>query len=129
MSDWFVQTVGGEQGPFRPAELLKLVRGGAVTPETSIRKGDSAWFPAGSVGGLFEAARRPTIEYFCPACGVPVREPPCSCPECGREIHRAKLRITENNIAVDGEAHPSTPTRSMRRWLQKVRGKGDEGEG
>jgi hypothetical protein len=37
-------------------DLLKKVREGEVTPQTHVRKEDSAWFPADEVGGLFEAA-------------------------------------------------------------------------
>lgn len=127
MSDWFVQGPDGDIGPFRPSELLQLVRIGKVKPETQVRKGDSAWFEASSVGGLFEAAMRPTIEYLCPGCGIPVREPPCTCAECGREIHRAKLRITENTIVgEDDGGRPSQAGRSVQRWLKKVRGKREE---
>lgn len=126
MNDWFVQGAEDELGPFRPTELLKLVRAGKVKPETQVRKGNSAWFEASAVGGLFEAAMRPTIEYFCPGCGAPVREPPCNCPKCDKEISRAKVRITENTIAPneDGTAEkPSAP--SVQRWLKKVRGNRD----
>ncbi len=123
MSDWFVQGSDGDLGPFRPSELLQLVRNGKVKPETPVRKGDSAWFEASSVGGLFEAAMRPTIEYFCPGCGVPVVEPPCTCDQCGREIYRAKMRITENTIAGDDGSSASPGGRSVQRWLKKVRGK------
>ena len=56
MADWFVQIVGtGEEaGPYRPGELLDLVRNGEVTPESMLRKDNSSWFAAADVGGLFE---------------------------------------------------------------------------
>ena len=46
MADWFVQIVGtGEEaGPYRPGELLDLVRNGEVTPESMLRK-DFECFP------------------------------------------------------------------------------------
>jgi hypothetical protein len=61
MSDaWYYQSK--EQvpvGPVRPGELLKLVRSGTVQEQTLLRKGDSAWFPAAQVGGLFASAAKP----------------------------------------------------------------------
>lgn len=124
MTDWFVQGPDEQIGPLRPADLLKLVRSGHVTPETKIRKGASAWFEASEVGGLFEAAMRPTIEHFCPGCNSPVHEPPCTCTQCGREIYQAKTRITENTISGDHQRPNASPAgRSVQTWLKKVRGK------
>ena len=45
-------------GPMSPQELLEMVRVGDVTGTTLVRKNDSKWFRADSVGGLFEAAFR-----------------------------------------------------------------------
>jgi hypothetical protein len=124
MTDWFVQGSEDERGPFRPSELLEMVRRGEVKPETMIRKNDSAWFEASAVGGLFEAAMRPTIEYFCPTCDAPVRQPPCNCRQCGREVHRARTRITEHTIMSEEEQHLSSQaTRSVQKWLSRVRGR------
>ncbi len=72
MTDWYVQHPDPELeeqfiGPLRPSELLKMVREGEVGPEHLLRKDDSAWFEAREVGGLFEAAMRPTICLFCPS--------------------------------------------------------------
>ena len=113
-----------EIGPLRPAELLKLVRSGEVTPETKIRKDNSGWFNASAVGGLFEAARRPTIEYFCPVCNALIPEPPCGCPSCGREILKARARITEHGSPGEEDNSPGAPSgRSVQRWLQRIKKK------
>ena len=116
--------VADEIGPLRPAELLNLVRSGEVTPETQIRKDDSGWFNASAVGGLFEAARRPTIEHFCPACNAPIPEPPCGCPSCGRDVHKARTRITEHGILSDqAKKLGAQSSRSVQRWLQRIKKK------
>ncbi len=124
MTDWFVQQSdgGGDLGPLRPSELLDKVRTGEVTRKTMVRKNDSAWFVASQVGGLFEAAMRPTIEYFCPQCQVEVSEPPTVCGQCGREIHQAIMKITENSITtrVDGSL-TSQASKSVKKWLNKNR--------
>lgn len=127
MTAWFIQHADGELGPLRPGELLQRVRDGQVKPETMIRKDNSAWFEASQVGGLFEAAMRPTIEHFCPHCGGPVGEPPCRCRCCGREVEQARTRITENTIAGDADPHrPGQSGRSVQRWLKKVRQKKED---
>ncbi len=126
MTDWFIQINDDAEavGPLRPSELLQKVRAGEVTPETMLRKDDSAWFEAGEVGGLFEAAMRPTIEYFCPQCEAPVTEPPVNCPKCGSEIHRAITKITENSIATPEERSITEQAgRSVQNWLRKKRAK------
>jgi hypothetical protein len=122
VTGWFIQT--GEEhedlGPYRPSELLQKVRAGEVTPETMLRKGDSAWFVAGEVGGLFEAAMRPTIEYFCPQCETAVPTPPVVCHKCGREIHPAVTKITENSIVDPADQSlPEQAGRSVQQWLRK----------
>lgn len=128
MNIWFVQGPEEETGPFRPAELLELVRQGKIRPETLLRKDDSAWFEAAQVGGLFEAAVRPTMEYFCPACNTRIRKPPSNCNECGQEVFQARTRKTEHHILTDEEHQiASQAKRSVKRWLNKVRSKnGDE---
>src|SRR6056297_2813742 len=64
---WFLKRMEGnvetEVGPLRPNELLSLVRKGQVQPDTMLRKDDSAWFEARTVGGLFEAALRQEVQY------------------------------------------------------------------
>ncbi len=103
-------------------ELLEMVRNGEVTAETCLRKDDSAWFAAGDVGGLFEAAMRPTIEYLCPQCETEVPEPPVICHKCGREIREAITKITEN--AIVNRADQSIAEQagsSVKRWLRKKR--------
>jgi hypothetical protein len=120
LTRWFVQqdSSRGDLGPFRPNELLDLVRSGEVSRETMLRKDDSTWFAAGDVGGLFEAALRPTIQYFCPQCKTEVDEPPVTCLNCGREIRQGITRITEHAIALRTDAG-ATSTGSVKRWLQK----------
>ena len=121
MTNWFIQRAENDDlGPYRPSELLDLVRSGDVTPETMLRKDDSGYFAASDVGGLFEAAMRPTIRYFCPQCENEVSEPPVRCPKCDREIRRALTQITENTIVnrTDGSSGVSN---SMKNWLKKKR--------
>lgn len=123
MAVWFVQRENDEIGPLRPAELLLLVREGSVQPETKLRKDDSPWFRASEVGGLFEAARRPTIEHFCTHCdNVRVAAPPSTCPKCDRNLTKTRQKITEHSVG-SGKAEtrqtPSGPAASARHWLQK----------
>lgn len=134
MTQWFIQSEDGHQdlGPFRPNELLEMVRNGQVTRRTKIRRDDkTAWFTASDVGGLFEAAMRPTIQYFCPACDTEVGDPPIVCHHCGHKVRRAVTRITENTI-IDREDPPQSDTpRSAHDTQQKrpVSGQGDSDEG
>ncbi len=129
MTSWYVQRENEDLGPLRPAELLSLVRDGSVQPETFLRKDDSAWFAAGEVGGLFEAARRPTIEYYCPHCeNVRVTAPPATCPKCDRIITKPRQKIIEHSIGnanseKSNSANSSGPALSARRWLKKRMGK------
>ncbi len=122
MTKWFIQRADSAEdlGPFRPSELLDLVRSGDVTSETMLRKDNSPWFAAADVGGLFEAAMRPTIRYFCPQCETEVSEPPVTCPKCDRDIRRAKTQITENTIV---NRHEQSMTEqagsSVKKWLQR----------
>jgi hypothetical protein len=120
VTKWFVQRADSTEdlGPYRPSELLDLVRRGEVTSETRVRKDDSAWFAAGEVGGLFEAAMRPTIRYFCPQCSHEVSEPPVRCPKCDREIRRARTEITENSIVNPGDRGiADSAGASVKNWL------------
>lgn len=125
MTNWYVQQPNPEFeeefiGPLRPSELLKMVRNGEVGPEHLLRKDDSAWFEAREVGGLFEAAMRPTIRYFCPECNTPLQEIPVTCPKCGTEVVKAREEITENTIiSPHDQAIASQAGRSVQKWLQK----------
>ena len=135
MTQWYVQQPNPEFeeefiGPLRPSELLKMVRDGLVGPEHLLRKDDSAWFEAREVGGLFEAAMRPTIRYFCPHCNTRIPEVPANCPGCGLEVHKAREEFTENTIInPSDQAITSQAGRSVQQWLQKkkVRRKDKEG--
>ena len=124
MTKWFVQQdeIQEDLGPLRPSELLELVRCGKVTSDSMLRKDNSNWFVASNVGGLFEAAMRPTIRYFCPQCETEVTEPPVNCHECGREIQRALTQITENAIVnqVD-QTIVGNAGNSVKNWLKKKR--------
>ena len=122
MTKWFVQQDESQEdiGPLKPSELLELVRSGKVTSDSMLRKDDSNWFVAGEVGGLFEAAMRPTIRYYCPQCEVEVTEPPVTCHECGREIHRALTKITENTIVSQADQNVlGGAGSSVKNWLKK----------
>jgi hypothetical protein len=129
VADWFIKQDDEQEdlGPLRPPELLKMVREGQVTRQSMIRKGDSAFFEAGNVGGLFEAAMRPTIEHFCPGCEHAVPEPPTVCAFCGRELYQAITKITENTIALPTDSLQSKAGHSVRNWLKKKKiGKDDQ---
>ena len=132
VTKWFVQRKSNQEdlGPLRPNELLEMVRSGDVTHDTMLRKDDSTWFAASDVGGLFEAAMRPTIKYFCPQCHAEVSEPPVTCHKCDRDIRDALTQITENSIASrsDGAAVEGAGN-SVKRWLRKKKfGKDRENE-
>ncbi len=126
MAVWYVQQSDeNEVGPLRPAELLQMVRKGTVKPETQIRKDDSVWFSASTVGGLFEAARRPTIENHCPRCEALINAPPTTCGKCDMIVTEAKTRIIENNIAGETPVGGTKPPKSVKNWLNKVKKKKD----
>lgn len=130
MTKWFVQRGNNQQelGPLRPSELLEMVRSGDVTSDTLLRKDDSTWFAASDVGGLFEAAMRPTIRYFCPQCKTEVSEPPVTCHKCDANIQHALTQIKENTIAGNQqESGKAGSGNSVQRWLRKKRlSKGQE---
>ena len=121
MAEWFIEQpeVAEEIGPLHPSELLEKVRSGEVRPETRVRKDDSAWFEASAVGGLFEAAMRPTIEYFCPNCRSPIEEPPCLCATCNNKVRQGFTRITENTIQGSQNGSSPTPGHSVQNWLKR----------
>ncbi|MEM1068375.1 MAG: GYF domain-containing protein [Planctomycetota bacterium] len=122
MTRWFIQRNGESEdvGPLRPSELLEMVRNGDVRPETMLRKDDSAYFQASDVGGLFEAAMRPTIQYYCPQCKREITEPPVTCPHCDFNVTRALTRITENTITNPEEQRLTEQAgNSVKRWLRR----------
>jgi hypothetical protein len=124
MSQWFVLENVDVRGPFTPKELLVMVRRGTVTRETKLRKDDSGWFPASDVGGLFEAAVKPTIILHCPGCKSVVPEPPCVCSQCGRQLENAMREVIQNRIQSPTEiAKLNGVSSSMQNWLSKVRRK------
>lgn len=113
VTQWFIQANDGQpdRGPLRPNELLRLVRGGEVTRGTKIRRdGETDWFPASDVGGLFEAAMRPTIQHFCPNCDSELSDPPEVCRHCGHKVRKAVTKITENAIiSREDQPQPNSP--------------------
>jgi hypothetical protein len=116
--------VQSEVGPLRPNELLALVRKGEIQPETMLRKDDSAWFEARTVGGLFEAAARQEVEYYCPGCNRRVSRPPVTCPNCLRDLKRGEARAVQpqaNSSAPKPEdnGQASESQRSVQNWLKK----------
>jgi hypothetical protein len=116
--------VPSEVGPLRPAELLNLVRRGEVKPETLLRKDDSAWFPASDVGGLFEAAVRQEVQYFCPSCKQKISRPPLTCPKCLRDIRFGEAREVKpesmSNVAIaNKKQEPDDRHSSVQSWLKK----------
>ncbi len=122
VTNWFIQIDADQNdlGPLRPSELLDRVRAGEVTRETMLRMDDGKWFAAGSVGGLFEAAMRPTIEYICPQCEAQIGEPPVACSKCGCDVQQAVTRITENTIVTaEHGPHPDRTGGSAPSWQQR----------
>jgi len=130
VTQWFIQSDDGHKalGPFRPNELLERVRNGEVTRQTKIRRDvEATWFTAGDVGGLFEAAMRPTIQYVCPACENEVSEATKVCPHCNEKIRRAKTRIIENTI-IDRADPPQTDPPPPVNDAQRIKRVGDQQE-
>ena len=124
MAQWFVQKDVEVIGPLTPIELLTMVRRGMVTKETKLRKDDSPWFAAADVGGLFEAAVKPTVILHCPGCQTIVSEPPCVCSECGLEIQFARREVIQNRILTPTEIARQTGIgTSMQNWLNKMNSK------
>jgi hypothetical protein len=101
-----------------------MVRKGEIKPETMLRKDDSAWFPAGDVGGLFEAASRGELQYFCPACDRRISQPPITCPNCLRDLGRNEARVVKpEKMALGPETSESQESQeehgSAKSWFQK----------
>jgi len=125
---WFYISEGRELGPLKGSELLERVRDQTITQTTLVRKDESAWFPAGEVGGLFAAASKPTVEYNCPDCGSTVSKPPCYCRKCRRALDYARPKFIEHN--VEGFERPQekrdTKTESWKQWVRKLKFQRDE---
>ena len=124
MNQWFVLHESEARGPFTPKELLTMVRRGTITEATKLRKDNSSWFPAREVGGLFEAAVKPTVVLHCPDCQAVIPQPPCMCPGCGRQVENARREVVQNRIDARSEsATKNVITASMQNWLNKVKKK------
>lgn len=120
MSEWFVRQEDVEIGPVDGRSLLEMIRGGTVQTDTLVRKNDSAWFQAGSVGGLFEAAAESSTEYFCPECSSKVPKPPCLCPHCQIQLSYARAKVTEHKIAGYQPKPKPQRSNSVQKWLQRM---------
>lgn len=123
MSEWYIQhDEDTEIGPLEPSELLDLVRKGRVTPDTLCRKGESAWFPASKVGGLFHAAHSNVVSYRCPYCNKSVGEPPTYCSCCCKYVDKAiEVLRDANGKKIDaGTFDPVAPRETAKSWMQWV---------
>jgi len=111
MAEWFYRVGDQSFGPVTNAQLLDLVRLGKVDGETQIRKDDSNWVLAQSVGGLLEAANRDESETVCPYCGKSIAQPPTRCESCHRNVN-VVMRVNESaNIhrqskTISGDLNP-----------------------
>jgi hypothetical protein len=128
MPQWFYQCEEEVFGPVKASDLLKLVREQIICAETLVRKDESAWFPAGEVGGLFEAAAKPTIEYSCPDCGSTVGKPPCYCRRCRRVLDYARPKVIANEIEGYQRTEPEkdSVSDSWKQWLRRLKLQRDE---
>ncbi len=128
MAHWFIRGEDeAEVGPVSPSELLGMVREGRVVATTVVRKDDSAWFPAADVGGLFEAARRPTIEHYCTRCGARVGPPPVTCGKCDADLSQTRQKIIEHSVAGDPQKKADDSGKagsSAKSWLNRRLGRG-----
>jgi hypothetical protein len=131
MSEWYYRVSEHEQGPVGAAELLRLVRERVIDAETLVRKNDSAWFPASQVGGLFEAAAKPSVTYCCPQCGTSVGKPPTYCRRCRRLLDYARPIFTEHEI--DGYEPPPRERESIadswKQWVRRLKAQREERTG
>lgn len=122
MAQWFVeQRSGAVLGPLRPGELLDEVRTGRIQPDTRLRKDDSAWFPAGEVNGLFEAAQRKPTRHHCPFCNAVITKPPVGCHHCGMDVFKSVVREIDQPHNPPKTASPTPARRSINSWLKKKR--------
>ena len=119
---WFFQQGEFEVGPLRPIELLDYIRKGTVRLKTRVRKGNSSWTLARDVGGLFDAARKPSTVYSCAVCDNEVDKPPCYCKTCERHLERAVAKTREHRLPDDVEAIGDRLTGgAWSQWLSRLR--------
>lgn len=123
MSEWYYLENEQAIGPFSPQELLDLVRQQIVVTTTMVRKDQSAWFPAFEVGGLFDAAVKPTVTYHCPECGTKVLKPPTYCRKCRRALDYARPIFTEHEVPgyEKADKDKATLSDSWKQWIRRVR--------
>ena len=98
MSDWYYEYLNKVIGPISSRQLLDKLRTGEIAAETPVRKNDSQWVPAVTVGGLYEAASRKVGKRICPYCGHEVFKVPTVCGGCERYIDRAQKVYVESPI-------------------------------
>ena len=128
MPQWFYQDGDQSVGPLKPSDLLRLVREQTISADTLVRKDESAWFPAREVGGLFQAAVKPTVSFSCPECGSEVPKPPCYCRRCRRPLQYARPRFTENEIEGYERQDSEKPSMSdsWKQWVRRLKHQRDE---
>ena len=49
----WIQVMGQESGPYRLVDLQQMVLAKRITPDTPVRTAAGAWFPAGTMPGLY----------------------------------------------------------------------------
>lgn len=98
MSDWYYESLNKVIGPISSRQLLDKLRTGEIDAETRVRKNDSQWVPAMTVGGLYEAASRKVSKRICAYCGHEVLKVPTVCEGCERYIDRAQKVYIESPI-------------------------------
>ena len=101
--DWYVHDGNQQFGPISGSTLKQWANDGRITPETQIRKGQSAWMPATKVQGLqLTAVTPPTLPASppqqatqqCPFCAASIPLVAKKCQHCGEAIDPA-LRAAE----------------------------------
>jgi hypothetical protein len=98
---WFYRSKDAVvNGPVSPSELLELIRKGIVQESTAVRKGDSSWVASIEVGGLWEAAARPSVVFDCPHCNKPISKPPLRCPHCKQFVQKASGHLVQHKSAA-----------------------------
>jgi hypothetical protein len=120
-TEWFYQQNGEIVGPLTAAELLAGIRKGRIQPDSLLRKDDSQWVAAAEVNGLFEAADRDLVRYYCPYCRARVHKPPTRCVECQRDINAVyQEREQIADMPEDVQAEKSTRKRDLLGWLKSL---------
>jgi hypothetical protein len=99
---WFYRSADDAtvKGPVSPSELLELIRKGIVRENTQVRKGESPWVSSIDVGGLWEAAARPSVVFDCPHCSKRISKPPVRCPHCKQFVQKATGHLVHHKTVA-----------------------------